>query len=313
MFLLVLLAVAVGVVLNRQWLYDFYRVQTYQPSSEMSQIRESLDLTERGEFLFNASQPVLNGSDEFNAHCQSGDTEIAILGCYTGGNIYIYNITEAELDGIRELTTAHELLHVVFARMTSEEKASLKPLLEQVYQNNQEILEEDLNTYDESERFEELYVRAGTEVAALPEALEKHYAEVFEDQDKVVAFYNDYNGVFRALKAELDSLAAEMEALNVEIAEKTAEYEDRFSQLNANVVSFNSCAEVAGCFATEAEFYARRDVLVAEQEALESLYNELNGLINTYNAKVEVYNADVLQSQKLNTMINSNSKPAEIR
>lgn len=300
-------------VLNRQWLYDFYRGQTYQPSSEMLKIRESLDLTERGEFLFNAAQPELKASEEFNAHCRAGDTEIAILGCYAEGNIYVYNITEAELNGVRELTTAHELLHVVFTRMTDEEKAALRPALEQVYQDNKVILEEDLNTYAAGEQFEELYVRAGTEVAALPEVLEKHYAEVFGDQDRVVAFYDSYNGVFRALKAELDELSAEMEVLNVEIEQKTNEYKSRSEQLNASVVSFNSCAAVAGCFATEEDFYNQRAVLVAEQEALEGLYGELNRLIDAYNVKVEAYNADVLRSEKLNTMINSNAKPQEIK
>ena len=313
LILLVIVVVAVMVmVLNREWIYDYYRGVTYTPSAEMARIRNDLQLTGQGEFLFNAVQPELNNSDDFNAHCHSMDTEVAVLGCYAGGNVYVYNITDARLEGIRELTTAHELLHVVYARMDEEEKNALKSLLEQVYVDNRAILEEELDTYAEMERFEELYVRAGTEIAKLPEALEQHYGEVFGNQDAVVAYYNQYISVFRELSAELDSLTAELEALNAEINAKSEEFERRAKQLDAEIVSFNSCAEVVGCFASEEEFYARRAELINEQESLEALYNEINGLIDTYNAKVEIYNADVLKSKELHTLINSNAKPQEI-
>ena len=103
-----------------------------------------------------------------------------------------------------------------------------------------------------------------------------------------------------------------MEAIKAEVEQKTADYEWRSEQLNAEIISFNSCAEVMGCFATEAEFEAERAELMAEQTALEGLYEEINGLIESYNAKVERYNAGVTQSEKLNTMINSNAKPKEV-
>lgn len=312
-FLVVLIAAGVGIYFNRAWLYDFYRGVTYQPSSEMVRIRSDLQLTERGEFLFNASQPTLNGSAEFNSYCREDGTEIAVLGCYAEGNIYVYNIESAELNGIRELTTAHELLHAVFARMSDDEKASLKPSLERVLAENQAVLEEDLNTYAASQQFEELYVRAGTEIANLPADLEKHYAEIFKDQDKIAAYYDSYITVFRTLEAEMDSLKAEMEELNTTIGQKTAEYEQRADQLQASVVSFNSCAEVAGCFETEWAFNLQRASLMEEQEALGVLYNEINDLIAKYNAKVEVYNADVSYGEKLNTMINSAAQPEVIK
>jgi hypothetical protein len=312
MFLLLLVSVVVGAVWKGPWIYDYYRAQTYQPSSEMMRIRESLNLTEQGEFLFNASQPELDSAADFNTNCQSNNSETAVLGCYTMGTIYVYNIDSAELDGIRELTTAHELLHAVWARMSEEEKSALNSALAEVRATNSAKLDEEIGAYDASESQEELYVRAGTEVANLPDVLERHYAEVFRDQDAVVAYYDRYIGVFQALQTELDGLAAEMETAKTTIDLKTKEYEKRSEQLNADIVSFNSCAEVVGCFETEAEFSAERAELVAEQEALEVLYEELNGLITDYNAKVEQYNAGVTQGEKLNTLINSNAKPKEV-
>lgn len=315
--LTVLMVVLTGVLawglINREWVVDYVRGASYQPTSEMARIREDLKLTERGEFLFNATQPVLEEKTAFNNVCRSAtDTEVAVLGCYTGGNIYIYNIVAEELNGIRELTTAHELLHAVWARMSEAEKAELVGALEEVYKANTEVLEKDLATYDATMRAEELYVRAGTEVANLPAKLEKHYAEIFEDQDLVVKFYDSYIAVFRAIEAEMDSLKNEMDGIATEIDAKTDEYERRAGQLEADVVSFNACARVEGCFKSEAEFYVRRADLVAEQDNLSVLYDEINNLVAEYNVRVEKYNANVTRHETLDRMMNSNTKVDEI-
>ncbi len=300
------------VAANRDWIYDYYRGVTYQPSAEMERIRGELNLTDKGVFLFNASQPVLSEREEFNANCRDGVTETAVLGCYDGESIYVYNIDSEELDGIRELTTAHELLHVAWARMDDGARQVLETALNEVLVEHQTALGEELDIYDDNEKKEELYVRAGTEIADLPEALERHYAEIFREQDKVVAYYDKYIGVFNRLQAELDALALELESISNEVEQKTSQYELLAGQLNADIVSFNSCADVAGCFQTEEDFNGQRAELVARQESLEALYNEINGLIETYNAKVEIYNADVLHSEHLNTLINSNIKPENI-
>ena len=308
----VLVASIMMVMSNREWIYDHYRGMTYQPSSEMAKIRDGLGLAERGEFLFNASQPALEEKEEFNDICQAQMTETAILGCYTLGNIYVYNIVDEELKGIRELTTAHELLHAVWARMDENERKALEPVLQQAFDANKDVLGEELAIYDASERQEELYVRAGTEIKKLPDALEKHFAEIFANQDRIVDYYNSYITVFRELEAEMDALKSEMEGIEPELNAKMNEYETRMAQLNARIESFNNCASIAGCFESESEFYSERAVLIAEEQSLDALYAEISNLINIYNAKVEQYNADVVRGETLNQKINSTAKPQEI-
>lgn len=307
-FLVTALIVFTIIFLNREWLYDWYRNVSYKPTEEMTRIRDELELTEQGKFLFNSAQPVLNEAEQFNSNCRRDESEVAVLGCYTEKNIYIYNITESELYGIRELTTAHELLHARWARMDENEKNVLMELLAQTLETNQDYLEEEVNQYDESERQEELYVRVGTEVKELPEALEKHFAEIFKNQDKVVDFYNKYITVFRNIKTEMELLLNEIDALKIEIEAKTAEYQDKYNQLEADIVSFNSCAEVVGCFSTTGEFNSRRAALLVRQDDLEALNNEINRLIGEYNARINEYNSDVTESRKLQDMINSNSR-----
>lgn len=306
--LAICVAVVVTIVLNRAWIYDWYRGISYQPTAEMTEIRNKLELTGRGEFVFGAAQPELNTATDFNTNCRQDESEMAVLGCYTEGDIYVYNITDAQLSGIRELTTAHELLHAVWARMSEAEQVELTEPLTRVFENNQELLEQEIVPYDIKERQEELYVRAGTEIRNLPDALEKHYAEIFEKRSRIVDFYESYITVFREIKDRMEVLKAEMEALNSNISEKTEEYNRLANQLGADIVSFNSCAEVAGCFKSESEFNIRRSALVGRQTELEMLNDEINQLIDEYNTRVDEYNADVTESRKLQEMINSNSK-----
>ena len=309
-FLLIVIGLGVAAFLNRQWLVDYWRGHDYVPTNEMGKIEEKLNLTERGEFLFKASRPELEESEKFNENCRSGsEEEIAVLGCYTEKNIYIYNITDTELDGIRELTTAHELLHAVWARMSASERKELDLVLTKAFEENQELLGSELDTYPDSQKQEELYVRAGTEVKKLPELLEAHYGEIFKDQDKIVDFYEKYIAVFREIEARMTTLKAEMDEIGIVIDAKTEEYKQRSEQLAADAVSFNACADTEGCFQTEADFYGRRAELVAEQEALNMMYEELNALIEGYNIKVNEYNENVIKNQELNQKINSNTRP----
>ena len=262
-------ALAWGLI-NREWIVDYARGVSYQPTSEMSAIRDKLKLTDKGEFLFNATQPVLNGRETFNNICRTAtDTEVAVLGCYTGGNIYIYNIVSDELKGIRELTTAHELLHAVWARMSDDERVALTEPLTRVFEANQDLLGKELDTYDIKEKQEELYVRAGTEVANLPDILEKHYGEVFSDQDLVVDFYNSYIKTFREIETEMDNLKAEMDTLSAEIDSLKVEF---------------------------------------ERAPTWALYYRINALVDEYNARVEKYNADIERYESLNQTVNSSVK-----
>ena len=298
------IGLAIVIALNRQVIIDFSRGLLYKPTPEMEQIRTDLDLTSHGEIIFNASHPELNTKDDFNEKCRDDETA-AILGCYREQNIYVYNITDEKLDGILELTTAHELLHAVYERMSISEKDDLKELLENVYVENKVILEKEVGSYETVEQLEEIYVRVGTEVKELPDALEKHYATIFVDQDKIVDYYNKYIKIFREIEDEFKKIEYEMTELDTQIDTKTDDYEKELSVLNAEIEEFNNCAETPGCFNSDYEFSVRRGELVERQTVLQALYDELDRLINQYNLDVDKFNDNVIRSEDLQNIINS--------
>lgn len=309
--MILMLGVAV-IWLNFGVIRDVLIGMGYRPTSEMVEIREALGLTGTGARIFNASLPVLQEKQDFNQNCREVENASAILGCYRDGKIYVYNIVDEELPGIRELTAAHELLHAVYHRMGSEEKSKWRNDLIKIYNENQSVLGDEIELYGDSEKQEELYVRVGTEIADLPEILEKHYREIFEDQDKIVGYYNSYIKVFREIEEKLEELYGEISALGEQINVKTAEYEANLGSLNVEISEFNNCAEILNCFSSMYVFNKRRAELVAKRDNLEALYNEINATVNQYNKKVEEYNEYALHGQALNMAINSSERVGEL-
>ncbi|MBR3204092.1 hypothetical protein IKF81_00200 [Candidatus Saccharibacteria bacterium] len=308
--LLIILLAGFGIAFtNRDIILDRLKASFYTPSPEMAEIKNSLNLTERGTLIFNATNPVLDSRDQFNFDCESNDPEIAVYGCYTGDKIYVYNINDPELPGFRESTAAHELLHAVWHRLSSIERKRLIPLLETVYSDNKEMFEETLSAYDESERIDELYVRSATQVKNLPSELESHFSEIFKNQDEIVDFYNSYITPFEELNKKIESLGSELESKKTELEKLTAEYESRSKTFNKDVEEFNSCANTPGCFKSDYEFNTRRNALVSVSSELDALYLKLSEEIEEYNKIVDEYNANILHNKTLQNLVNSNSKP----
>lgn len=308
----VFLVLMVMMFVNRTLISDTLRGLFYHPSDEMISIREELKLTDDGVRVFNASFPVLNERNEFNERCESHDSNIYILGCYTAGGIYVYNIADDRFDGIREVTSAHELLHAVYARMSDSEKISLSVLLEEVYRGHNKTLGKELAIYDGTERYDELHSRIGTEIKDLPEELEKHYAKVFQDQDYIVSLYEKYSTPLCELKETFERLETELTSLKEEIETKKTKYETEVGSFNKEVAEFNNCAGTVGCYANDYDFRVKREELVARKNILDGLHLEITELVGKYNGKVEEYNQNIEKNEALTAVINSNAKKEKI-
>lgn len=301
----ILMGLVVFFALNFGTIKDMMVGLTYRPTSEMSEIRESLDLTGKGARIFNATLPDLKEKEEFNQICRDEESANAILGCYRGDRVYVYNILDEELEGIREVTSAHELLHAVYYRMNINEKRELRDSLLAVYEENQDVLGEEIDLYDDYKKEEELYVRVGTEIADLPEALEKHYGEIFKDQDKIAGYYKKYISVFKEIERKLAELLEQVKSLEAEINSKTVQYEEDMAVLNKDIAEFNNCAETANCFTSTWVFNNRKNGLTARSDTLSALRDEINEMITRYNDLAGEYNENLLHGQALNMTINS--------
>lgn len=285
---------------------DWWKGMTYDETMEVKTLRESLELTEKGERIFLATQPTIEGAEDFNEHCDSHHQDVALLGCYTNDKMYIYRVEQENLRDSNKVTAAHELLHAAWVRMGKDEREEVALALNELAREKTGWVNEELNLYDDDEKMEELYTRVGTKLRDVPESLEEHYREYFKNRLKIVEYYENYQEPFNKLKERNAELKERIDKLNVELTAGRDEYERRIRVLEAEVESFNACAASEGCFRSDQEFMMKRGNIQAEYIGLENLRNELNAKIDENNALVVEYNENQRQLGNLHDMLNSN-------
>lgn len=306
--ILAILGIAGVYLVNFSGINDRLATLFYTPPAEISDLESKIGFTDAATYTFRATRPALEDRDQFNEDCRSHNSDVSVLGCYTGGKIYLYNIQSSELAGIVESTAAHEFLHAAWDRLPEAEQNTVAQYLNQVYAEHRDELSEDLSTYDDADQLDELHSRIGTQIADLPDFLETYYANYFKDQDAVVKYYTNYITPFNQIKDQISDLKDELDDLKVNIDARTDEYYARAGELSKAIDEFNNCANQPGCFASSAEFSLRRAELVDEQNEVEELYNLINASVDEYNQKVEAYNNSLLRTEELQNAINSNAK-----
>jgi len=302
------LALGVLVAFNNQYLLDQWSVWQYQPSTGVQQISQRSGLSKNGEFYLYASHAQINNAAEFNTNCARLETNNAVLGCYSNRNIYIYDVNNQELDGIEEVTAAHEMLHAVWDRMSAGDKKKIGDMLEAEYKKiATPELEARMAYYgrnESGERQNELHSIIGTEVSSLDSALDKYYSKYFDDRQKTVALHTKYNQVFTELSNESDSLFNELTASGKEIQDLSFAYNQTVTKLSADIQSFNDRAN-SGSFESVSQFNSERATLVARTKQVDTQRDELNQKITAYNDSYSKYQALTVHRETLIRSIDS--------
>lgn len=310
--ILVLVIVTSGVIaLRTPVVQDILAGFGYEPEMGMATIRDELELTGQGKRIFMATRPSLEDKENFNTHCTTSNGEVSLLGCYTGGRIYVFEVTDEKLEMANKVTTAHEVLHAAWERLTERERLEVTDLLNGLYREKQAWFDDELEAYAESERIEEMWTRAGTKLRDLPVELEEYYGRYFQDREKIVQYYEDYEAPFLELKLELEQLATEIERVRQEIEVERAAYLKAVAALDLRIEKFNACADQAGCFTSEGEFEQQRRELLAEKESLDSERETLNGKITKNNERIENYQTQQMALGELNDAMDSRMKEIE--
>ena len=305
---------AVIIFTNRQNIVDQLSFWRYTPSKEIATLVDRSGMSSRGKFLFYASQPSLETAADFNGNCKKTEQSTAILGCYVNDRIYIYNVDNTQLDGIREVTAAHEMLHVAYDRMSSGEKQRINALLEDEYAKLRTDAEfADRMAYyarsEPGERDNELHSIIGTEVENIDPELEVHYKAYFTARESVVSLHKKYAQVFKDLSSKSDELTNELNTLIDQINLDTKQYNADASQLNSDIASFNTRAS-AGDFSSQSEFNTERSALEARVNSLESSRTAINQKVDRYNSIRDELLSLASQSEALNRSLNSTLAPA---
>ncbi|MBC7746757.1 hypothetical protein H7Y40_02115 [Pedobacter sp.] len=309
-FSLILLVLAVALFIGRQQVIDRVMVWRYQPNAMVQSLVEKSHMSPEGQFYFYASRPEINDREPFNKNCTSSGEQTVVLGCYAAQRIYIFDVTDQRLNGIKEVTAAHEMLHAAYDRLGQGEKERVDALIEtQLKSVTDKRIQALIAVYartEPGERLNELHSIFATELVTVTPELEAYYAQYFNDRAAVAVLSQQYEKVFSSLNQQQDALVTELNTLADSISARTQAYNRDTEQLNQDVDSFNNRANSGG-YTTQASFDAGRNELLARQTQLAATRDLISADIKIYNQKRSDLEAINGQAAQLNQNINSNA------
>lgn len=293
-------------------IYDWLRLRNYSASSQVMQLATDTTMTAKSSHLFYVNHPALQSSSDFNASCpNNGGEKTIILGCYRGHEtgIYLFTVSDPELEGVMQVTAAHEALHAVYDRLSTKERGYVNGLLEDYYHNDlhdQRILDT-IEAYKKSEPNDvvnEMHSVFGTEVPNLPPALETYYRQFFSDRSKIVSYSQKYQAAFSRRKAQADSLLQQIKSLEQQLTTLKSQIDSQETALRAKrqaLESQRSSVNNAQAFNAQVDDYNN---LVAQYQGLINTYNQL---VAQHNQLRDQYQAIAVEETQLFKELDSRS------
>lgn len=302
------------VTFNKQYILDVYHFWTYQPSAQVAAVADRAGMNDSGKFAFYATHPSLEGTQKFNTYCNRQEEGTAILGCYTGDRIYVYDIKDKRFDGIQEVTASHEMLHAVYQRLSDGDRTKVNSLVEKEYQklSTDPRFAERMAFYartEPGERDNELHSIIGTEVTDISAELEQHYAKYFKNRSQVLTLFQGYNQLFLAVDKKTKALETQLDELTKKINTDTEAYNSTFKALDRDVEDFNRRAK-SGVITSPVVFKKERDALMRRVSDLEKMRSSIDAINTEYEAIRKEYNDTVTVSNNLYKSIDSTLAPA---
>lgn len=263
-YLLVIAAISVG-FWQRQNIIDWWKLRGYVAPAKVASLATDTTMSSQGRKIFYIQRPLIQQKAEFYVSCENGETSI-VLGCYKPNNgIYVLQVDDQRLDGVEEVTAAHELLHAVYDRLGTNQRKDVSNMLLDAYNKvSDPDIKDKINLYKQSDAdiSNELHSILGTEVADLPEDLEQYYKRYFTNRLVIVSFANGYKSEFKSRRA------------------RVVELDKQLKTIEEQVISDNKALDKQ-----QAGFQA-------ESKRLDNLLK--NGQIDEYNQGVAVYNKSLI-------------------
>lgn len=287
LFALVMI-VNVTVFTQRVWIMDWLRLRSYDAPAPIAALASETSMTPYAERLFYVNHPALENKTAFNQHCADHLEHGAVLGCYHGNRqgIYVYDISDARLHGVEQVTAAHEMLHQAYDRLDGKEKEHIRDLL-QAFNDTQltdENVKEKLELYRQADTVDlinEMHSIFATEIAALPTELEDYYRQYFNDRQKVVAFSQQYRAEFDKLQKQVEAYDAQLASLEKEIEASKNELDDDLDAVQAKERQLQqSSKDDVAAYNAEVRAYNRMvDAYNAKAEVTRAMIDEYNAIV----------------------------------
>jgi len=304
--LLAVLAILVGngalLWMQRDVIMDWVHTRGYVAPQNIVQLADDDTMTPYARRIFYVNYPAIEDKDAFNRDCPDASHEVAVLGCYRGNRngIYLYKVNDVRLDGITQVTAAHEMLHQAFDRLQPAERKHIGELLNDYYKNHLT----DKNVIDKMASYKklepddmtnEMHSVFGTEITNLPPELETYYKRYFTDRRKVLDYRNKYVSAFSARQDQIDAYDKQRDILKQQIDDAQSALDSWEKALKAQRDQMS--ADMAA--GEIARYNAAVPGFNAQVQQYKAKVTETNDLINKYNDITDKRNALTAQEQEL--------------
>ena len=265
------------VFLNVNAIQDWWKLRGYIPPDAIIGLADADAMTNKARHLFYINHPqLINDKSQLHQQCPQSEQTI-VLGCYHAvqNGIAIFDVTDVRLDGVEEVTAAHEMLHAAYDRLNKEEKENVDTMLNDYFTHQLKDVRiiDTVKSYQKSEPNDvvnEMHSIFGTEISSLPQPLENYYKQYFNNRQQVINFSTGYQSVFTQNQDKLEHFKTQIETLKLQLNKDKQEIE----RLQEN--------------------------LAQESKRMQQLLSDDNA--EQYNAAVEPYNSKV---NNLRTLIAS--------
>ena len=287
---ILLIASAYFINRNNRALLDRYVIWRNPPTPAVVELADTTGMIGLGRRIFFASIPGIDDAEELNANCSDIETTMIILGCYARGRIHVFNVRDERITAAKYVTSAHEMLHAAYARLSKSERDLIERLLEEAYQyaSVDDELREVMDEYSRVEpgqRYNELHSIIGTEHAELFPELEKYYTRYFKDRGRIVDMAVQYRKVFKNLEDEQARLKVQLDRLAAIIDADTSFLETMILWLNRDIDDFNG-----KIFNSRYEFNAEREILIEKEREINRFKRQIEENIGQHEKWVKEYN-----------------------
>jgi hypothetical protein len=314
LLLLALLFWAVAAVVAFQFhrpILDWMSLRGYTPPTNVTALASSDFMTPSATHMFYVNRPTIDSKSVFTSNCNFGREQSIVIGCYHSNQagIHILDVTDPRLNGVEQVTAAHEMLHAAYDRLSVNERRRVDKLLQSYYSTvTDPRVRATVDQYRKTEPNDvvnEMHSIFGTEIATLNPELEVYYARYFTNRAKVAGYAAAYSSEFTGRQQQVAAYDAQLGELKASIESNTTVLASE--QINLQAIRSRLDNERGS---NTAQYNQDVDSYNVQVNAYNGKIAATRALITRYNDLVDKRNAIALEEQQLARAISGDSVPA---
>lgn len=292
---------------------DQILLYNYTPPNNIVQFTKDTAMTKKATNIFYVSRPVIQDKPEFRISCMDNIEKSIVLGCYKSDSnkIYLLQVSDKRLDGVEQVTAAHEMLHAAYSRLKNSERLQIDAQLNNFLKTIKDPYI--INTIDEYRKHgadnlpNELHSIFGTEVANLPSELEVYYQKYFTDRQEVVKLSNNYRKTFKDLEDKIANYDKELSRLKASIEENQQKLSQLGEELSIRRAQLNR--EVGNISLYNAGVPGYNQTVAHYNQIVDQVKND----VGKYNKIVNKRNSSAVVINELGNELNANANTEKIK